>query len=585
MVFQAPGPVRLAHASRPTSACRWSSSGQGRRRARRASAGDARARRADRLPRPLSRTSCRAACSSASPSPGRWRFEPALLLMDEPFGALDEMTRERLNAEVLRIWAQTGTTVLFVTHSIPEAVFLSTRVVVMSARPGRITDVVDIDLPQPRDEETRESERYFELVTEVREALRGGRGDGADRGRRDPRRGRRSDDRGTDRRRRTSGRAVARRWRRRVRVYLPAVVVFLVVLAALGGRRPRRRCCRGSSATPSAIVDALGRRAAGRCSGVGAQPRSCEALGGLVIGTLGGVCWWASRRRAGPSARDILLPLAIGASTIPLIAIAPIINNWFGVLNPLSKMMMAALLVFFPVVINVTRGLVEVHPRPLELMRSYAATRARSCARCASRTCCRSSSRRSRWARRWRSSAPSWASTSAASTTCSAGSCVSPRAPCSFDVAWAAIIIGARGDRLVPASCRWSSGSLIPWHAVGPRMTSVDLTRRRQCAGIGAGAAGALGSRVTERGPARPPRAVIDDRGVAMTCDPRAVLALARRVGGAASLVGVHAGASAAAPRLDARCSAPAPVGAAGAVRGLLRRRGAGLLGGARAWT
>ncbi|HEV8053583.1 MAG: ABC transporter ATP-binding protein [Chloroflexi bacterium] len=100
-------------------------------------------------------------------------FQPALLLMDEPFGALDEMTRERLNAEVLRIWGQTGTTVIFVTHSIPEAVFLSTRVVVMSARPGRITNVVDIDLPQPRTEQTRETERYFEFVTEVRESLRG----------------------------------------------------------------------------------------------------------------------------------------------------------------------------------------------------------------------------------------------------------------------------------------------------------------------------------------------------------------------------------------------------------------------------
>ena len=100
-------------------------------------------------------------------------FEPALLLMDEPFGALDEMTRERMNSEVLKVWAQTGITVVFVTHSIPEAVFLSSRVAVMSARPGRITKVVDIDIPRPRTVETRENRRYFELVTEVREALRG----------------------------------------------------------------------------------------------------------------------------------------------------------------------------------------------------------------------------------------------------------------------------------------------------------------------------------------------------------------------------------------------------------------------------
>ena len=99
-------------------------------------------------------------------------FEPAILLMDEPFGALDEMTRERMNSEVLRIWERTGTTVVFVTHSIPEAVFLSSRVVVMSARPGRITKVIDVDLPRPRNEDTRETRRYFELVTEVREALR-----------------------------------------------------------------------------------------------------------------------------------------------------------------------------------------------------------------------------------------------------------------------------------------------------------------------------------------------------------------------------------------------------------------------------
>jgi NitT/TauT family transport system ATP-binding protein len=109
-------------------------------------------------------------------------FEPRILLMDEPFGALDEMTRERMNDEVLRIWGQTGTTVVFVTHSIPEAVYLSSRVVVMSARPGRITKVVDIDLPRPRSEESRETPRYFELITEVREALRAGGGDVDDAG-------------------------------------------------------------------------------------------------------------------------------------------------------------------------------------------------------------------------------------------------------------------------------------------------------------------------------------------------------------------------------------------------------------------
>ena len=101
-------------------------------------------------------------------------FDPALLLMDEPFGALDEMTRERLNLELLRIWEASGSTIVFVTHSIPEAVFLSTRVVVMSARPGRVAAIVDVDLPYPRTARTREEPRFFELVTEVRERLAGG---------------------------------------------------------------------------------------------------------------------------------------------------------------------------------------------------------------------------------------------------------------------------------------------------------------------------------------------------------------------------------------------------------------------------
>src|SRR5262249_30180070 len=101
-------------------------------------------------------------------------FEPSLLLMDEPFGALDEMTRERLNLELLRIWEATAAAIVFVTHSIAEAVFLSTRVVVMSARPGRVAAIVDVDLPHPRTVETREDPRFFELVTAVRDRLKTG---------------------------------------------------------------------------------------------------------------------------------------------------------------------------------------------------------------------------------------------------------------------------------------------------------------------------------------------------------------------------------------------------------------------------
>ncbi|MGH2997637.1 MAG: ABC transporter ATP-binding protein [Gaiellaceae bacterium] len=101
-------------------------------------------------------------------------FSPALLLMDEPFGALDEMTRERMNGELLRIWQETASTVVFVTHSIAESVFLSTRVVVMSARPGRIAGIVEIDLPQPRTSETREDPRFAEHITGVRRLLRSG---------------------------------------------------------------------------------------------------------------------------------------------------------------------------------------------------------------------------------------------------------------------------------------------------------------------------------------------------------------------------------------------------------------------------
>ncbi len=106
-------------------------------------------------------------------------FEPHILLMDEPFGALDEMTRERMNNELLRIWgAMKDMTVIFVTHSIAEAVYLSSQVVVMSSRPGRISEVIDINLPRPRGSETRDLDDFFHLTSRVRHALRQGVGAG-----------------------------------------------------------------------------------------------------------------------------------------------------------------------------------------------------------------------------------------------------------------------------------------------------------------------------------------------------------------------------------------------------------------------
>jgi NitT/TauT family transport system permease protein len=171
------------------------------------------------------------------------------------------------------------------------------------------------------------------------------------------------------------GPAHGARWSRRLRSAIPAAVVlvatvFLWEMAVRAGAL-------GSFPlpAPSAIVTALGSNwTSGRWPiGEAAAATLFEALGGLLIGTVAGVAVaFATARFA--SARELLLPLAVGASAVPIIAFAPLMNNWFGVLNPLSKMMIVAALVFFPVLVNVTRGLTLVDPAALELMRSYAAS-------------------------------------------------------------------------------------------------------------------------------------------------------------------------------------------------------------------
>jgi NitT/TauT family transport system ATP-binding protein len=102
-------------------------------------------------------------------------FDPDLLLMDEPFGALDEIVRDHLNEQLLKLWTSTEKTVLFVTHSIPEAVFLSTKIVVMSPRPGRIIDIIDCDFPVDRSLEIRETPEFLKIAQRVRTGLRAGR--------------------------------------------------------------------------------------------------------------------------------------------------------------------------------------------------------------------------------------------------------------------------------------------------------------------------------------------------------------------------------------------------------------------------
>jgi NitT/TauT family transport system permease protein len=163
---------------------------------------------------------------------------------------------------------------------------------------------------------------------------------------------------------------------RQAAFYLPAVIVFVagivaweLIVAALGLRQfvlPR----------PSAILAALvDNWSGGRFPGLGVSALNTliEALGGLVIGTvIGVVVAFATGRFA--TARGVLLPIAVAANAVPIIAFAPLFNNWFGLLNPLSKMAMAAVLVFFPITANVTRGLVQVEPASVELMRSYASS-------------------------------------------------------------------------------------------------------------------------------------------------------------------------------------------------------------------
>ena len=164
---------------------------------------------------------------------------------------------------------------------------------------------------------------------------------------------------------------------RRFRYYLPAVVVFAGTIARLGAGRSQHRPAR----LPAAGAERRSWPRSATTGRTGRWPLGKAAARDAVRGARRAGDRDARSGSSSPSltarfatARELLLPLAIGASAVPIIAFAPLMNNWFGVLNPLSKMMIVAVLVFFPVVVNVTRGLTQVEPAALELMRSYAAS-------------------------------------------------------------------------------------------------------------------------------------------------------------------------------------------------------------------
>jgi NitT/TauT family transport system permease protein len=163
--------------------------------------------------------------------------------------------------------------------------------------------------------------------------------------------------------------------RRSIGSYLPAVVVLVGAILILQYGLPAIRIESFLLPKPATIADALAVNwSTGRFALLpSALATLQEALIGLVVGTIAGLAVAFASVRWG-TARGFLLPLAVAANAVPIIAFAPLLNNWFGLLNPLAKAMMAAVLVFFPVVANVTRGLVQVEPASLELMRSYAAS-------------------------------------------------------------------------------------------------------------------------------------------------------------------------------------------------------------------
>jgi len=289
--------------------------------------------------------------------------DPLILLMDEPFGALDEMTRGRMNFELLRIWKETGKTVIFVTHSIPEAVLLSERVVVLSERPGTVKDIIDIKFDE-RNPSIIETEEFNKYVQKVRKAL-GAYTDGkihigADLKREDVRPVRKFED-------------FVPVPKFTPFLYIMYIFVFLLFISAWKAVTFIFRIPPFLLPPPEDVfieyVTLLVNRLLLVHTYVTLYETITGFLAGSAIGMLLGYPLAKSRRL-----ERILSPYIVAAQTAPKIALAPLIVIWLG-FGIASKFFLVALIVFFPIFVNMITGVRSVDRNLLELMKSTGASK------------------------------------------------------------------------------------------------------------------------------------------------------------------------------------------------------------------